>query len=116
MENKSTVMAEYDSKCRLYQNFTSEMEHQLRNILDAEGIVYNAITHRIKDRESLSKKIDRKNDKYSALGDLTDIAGVRVITYYAEDVDKVAEIVEKEFVVDRENSIDKRNALEPDRF
>lgn len=41
---------------------------------------------------------------------------MRVITYYAEDVDKVAEIVEREFVVDRENSIDKRNALEPDRF
>jgi len=93
-----------------------EIEHQLRNILDAEGIIYNAITCRLKDRESLSKKIDRKNDKYSALSDLTDIAGVRIITYYIEDVDKVAGIVEREFVVDRENSIDKRNALEPDRF
>lgn len=116
MENKSTVMAEYDDKCRLYQSFSSEIEHQLRNILEAEGIVYNAITYRLKDRESLGKKIDRKNDKYTALGDLTDIAGVRVITYYAEDVDKVAEIVEREFTVDKENSIDKRDALEPDRF
>ncbi len=116
MENKSTVMAEYDSKCGLYQHFTLEIEHQLRNILGAEGIIYNAITYRLKDRESLSKKIDRKNDKYSSLSDLTDIAGVRIITYYTEDVNKVAEIVEREFVVDRKNSIDKRDALEPDRF
>lgn len=116
MENKSTVMAEYDSKCRLYQNFASEIEHQLTNILDAEGIVYNAITSRIKDRDSLSKKIERKNDKYSSLGDLTDIAGVRVITYYEKDVDEVAKIVEQEFTVDKENSIDKRASLEPDRF
>lgn len=116
MENKSTVMAEYDSKYELYKKFTLEIEHQLRNILDAEGIVYNAVTCRLKGRESLSKKIDRKNDKYSALEDLTDIAGVRVITYYAEDVDKVAEIVGKQFTIDKENSIDKRDALEPDRF
>ena len=116
MENKPTVMAEYDSKCRLYQNFASEIEHQLKNILGAEGIIYNAVTCRLKDRESLSKKIDRKNDKYVSLSDLTDIAGIRIITYYTEDVDKVAEIVEREFVVDRENSIDKRDSLEPDRF
>lgn len=116
MENKSTVMAEYDRKYKRYQNFTLEIEHQLKNILDTEGIIYNAITFRIKDRESLSRKIDRKNDKYSSLGDITDIAGVRVITYYTEDVKKVAEIVEREFLVDRENSIDKRDALEPDRF
>lgn len=116
MENKSTVMAEYDSKCRLYENFASEIEHQLKHILVAEGIVYNAITSRVKDRESLSKKIDRKNDKYSSLSDLTDIAGVRVITYYEKDVDEVSKIVEKEFAVDKENSIDKRAALEPDRF
>lgn len=116
MENKPAVMAEYDSKCRLYESFASEVEHQLKKILKAKGIVYNAITYRLKKRKSLSEKIDRKNDKYTALSDLTDIAGVRVITYYAEDVDKVAEIVEREFVIDKENSIDKRNALEPDRF
>lgn len=103
MGSKSTVMAEYDNKYKLYKKFTSEMEHQLKNILDAEGIIYNAVTSRLKDRESLSKKIDRKNDKYASISGLTDISGVRIITYYTEDVDKVAEIVEREFVVDTIN-------------
>jgi putative GTP pyrophosphokinase len=39
-----------------------------------------------------------------------------VITYYSSDVDRVADIVRREFSVDRENSIDKRAVLDPDRF
>ena len=116
MGNKPIVMDEYDRKHNLYRNFASEVEHQLRRILTEEGIPYNAITYRLKDRDSLSEKIDRKQDKYTCLGDLTDIAGVRVITYYSDDVDKVADIVEREFKIDRDNSIDKREALESDRF
>ena len=109
-------MDEYQERHNIYQNFASEVEHQLKRILSEENISYNAITYRLKDEESLRGKIDHKSDKYSCLEDLTDIAGVRVITYYSDDVDKVADIVEKEFSVDRENSIDKREALEPDRF
>lgn len=116
MENKSVVLAEYDSNHNLYQMFASEVKHLLQGILREEGIECNAITCRLKDKGSLSEKIDRKQDKYKCLGDLTDIAGVRVITYYIEDVDKVAEIVEQNFTIDRQNSIDKREALEPDRF
>lgn len=116
MENRDIIMSEYEKKERLYQSFTSEVEHLLKKILEAEGIMCNAITSRLKDRESLKGKLIRKNDKYESLSDITDIAGIRVITYYTEDVDKVAEIVEREFEIDKENSIDKRDALEPDRF
>lgn len=116
MGNKKKIMEQYQESHNIYQNFASEVEHQLKRILSEESISYNAITYRLKDEDSLSGKIDRKGDKYSCLEDLTDIAGVRVITYYSDDVDKVADIVEKEFSVDRENSIDKREALEPDRF
>ncbi len=103
MGNKSDIMQQYDKKQRLYQNFASEAAHQLQSILSVEGISYNAITYRVKERESLGGKLDRKGDKYTCLEDLTDIAGVRVITYYSGDVDRVADIVEHEFVVDREN-------------
>lgn len=116
MGNKKKIIDQYQERHNIYQNFAAEVEHQLKRILSEENISYNAITYRLKDEESLRGKIDRKNDKYSCLEDLTDIAGVRVITYYSDDVDRVADIVEREFCVDRENSIDKREALEPDRF
>ena len=50
------------------------------------------------------------------MSQITDIAGVRIITYYSEEVDEISKIIESEFEVDQENSIDKREALEPDRF
>lgn len=116
MGNKSSILDEFDNKQRLYKSFASEVEHQLNRIISEKKIPCNAITYRLKDRDSLISKIDRKKNKYTNLNEITDIAGVRVITYYTDDVDKVAQLVEQEFAVDKENSIDKREALEPDRF
>lgn len=114
--NKMNVLKEYDKDKKVYERFAEDVENLLIKFLENNNITYNAITHRLKSRESLSNKIDVKNDKYEALSNITDIAGVRVISYYADDVDKIAEIVENEFAVDEKNSIDKRKALEPDRF
>lgn len=116
MGNKVNVLKEYDKDKKVYERFAEDVENLLMKFLENNNITYNAITHRLKSRESLSNKIDVKNDKYEALSNITDIAGVRVISYYADDVDKIAEIVENEFAVDEKNSIDKRKALEPDRF
>lgn len=116
MANKANVLAQYDQQYKKYERFANEVEHQLRSILEEEGIVCNAITSRVKERDSLDKKIDIKMDKYSNLSEITDIAGIRVITYYDSDVDRVAKIVEQEFCVDKENSIDKREALDPEKF
>lgn len=49
------------------------------------------------------------------MDDITDIIGCRIITYFADDVDKIAFIIEKEFDVDKDNSVDKRK-VEYDRF
>lgn len=116
MSNKTLILEQYDRLHSLYQRFALDVEFLLKRILLDESISYNAITCRLKERDSLSQKIDRKNDKYSDISELTDVAGIRVITYYADDVDRIAELVEREFEIDRENSIDKRKALEPDRF
>ena len=115
-DNSNNLLTQYDNNLRLYQAFESEIEHQIKRILQTNEITSNAITSRLKSRESLAEKIDRKQGKYTHISDITDIVGVRIITYYSEDVDKIAEIIEREFDVDTENSIDKRESLEPDRF
>lgn len=117
MINKNQdLLKQYDDQKRLYQSFVAEMEHQIKSILQANQITCNAIASRLKSRESLAEKIDRKQAKYKGISDITDIAGVRIITYYSEDVDRIAKIIENEFDVDYDNSIDKREAMEPDRF
>ena len=42
--------------------------------------------------------------------------GLRVITYFEDDVNKIAKMIEEEFEIDRANTIDKRQLLDPDRF
>lgn len=116
MKGKENILLEYDAQNLLYSNFAFKVKQLLEEMIKSERISYNEATCRLKKRNSLAKKIDKKMDKYKCLGDITDIAGVRIITFYSDDVDKVAELVEKEFEVDRDNSIDKRKALEPDRF
>lgn len=116
MSNKTAVLTQYDQQRKKYERFAREVEHQLRCILEEEGIVCNAITSRVKERDSLTQKIDVKSDKYKSLSKVTDIAGIRIITYYDSDVERAAKIVEREFCVDKENSINKREALGPEKF
>ena len=116
MSNKTAVLTQYDQQRKKYERFAREVEHQLRCILEEEGIVCNAITSRVKERDSLTQKIDVKSDKYKSLSEVTDIARIRIITYYDSDVERAAKIVEREFCVDKENSINKREALGPEKF
>ena len=116
LDKTRNILEEYDSKKSLYSHFLSEIEHQVKSILQTSGISVNAITSRLKDKDSLKGKIDRKDGKYESISNITDIVGIRIITYFSEDVDRIAEIIESEFDVDKENSIDKRESLEPDRF
>jgi hypothetical protein len=41
---------------------------------------------------------------------------VRVITHFADEVDKIGTLIEREFVIDPDKSVDKRKLLDPDRF
>ncbi|WP_433609570.1 GTP pyrophosphokinase [Dactylosporangium sp. CA-139114] len=81
-----------------------------------EAISCLAVTHRVKSAESAAKKIARDPDRYANHASIHDLLGVRVITYFSDDVDRVGEIIEREFDVDRQNSVDKRQLLEAKEF
>jgi ppGpp synthetase/RelA/SpoT-type nucleotidyltranferase len=74
------------------------------------------VTSRLKDRDQLEDKLRREGKHYKQLSDVTDIAGVRIITHFEDEVDKIGTLVEREFGVDPGRSIDKRKVLDPDRF
>ncbi|MBA4241266.1 MAG: (p)ppGpp synthetase [Sphingobacteriaceae bacterium] len=102
------ILKEYKDSKHKFENFGSKMIDLLSILLKDNNLNYHQITSRIKTEDSLSKKIESKNGKYSIILDITDIVGIRIITYFEDEVDKVAEIISKEFHVDKKNSVDKR--------
>ncbi len=113
--SREKILIEYDNQLRTLNNLSHSIKSLINTLLTSENIIAHTVSSRVKEKESLSKKIDKK-DKYTKLNEVTDIVGIRIITHYSDDVDKVATLLEKEFDIDDENSIDKREMLDPDRF
>lgn len=111
-----TLIDEFLSKKAIYDKCAAKVNSLLGELLSGAGIKVHQSSFRVKTADSLESKIKRKGYKYIALSEITDLVGLRVITYYDDDVDLVASLIEKEFVVDEVNSIDKRKAHDPDRF
>lgn len=86
------------------------------DLLETAEIQVHSVDYRVKTLESLERKLGRKSDKYASIEDVTDILGLRIVTYFRDDVDRVASIVEEEFYIDVANSINKSDNLDPDRF
>lgn len=107
---------EYDELLPLYEEVEQTALYLISNALKDSGIHIHQIAHRIKKRDSVLEKLTRKSTKYKFASELTDVVGFRVICYFSEQVNAVAEILGKVLDVDYENSIDKRAAIEPTRF
>ena len=110
------LLRQYESLLPVYRQMEKVIPDQLKEFFDEAGIIVAALEHRVKTKESLAGKLKLKGGKYRDIYDITDLVGLRVITFYIDDVDKVASIVERLFEVDWENSIDKRKAHEIDSF
>lgn len=110
-----SILKSYEAGRDTYQSFSSALAALISQLLKHEGIEIHSVSHRCKTLASLKGKISKKHT-YGLLEEITDLAGVRLITHYEDDVDKVARLIESEFKVDKENSIDKRVAMDPDKF
>lgn len=113
--DKNNLVHSFELKRDAYESFAQTVSNLISRLLGADGVTMHSVSHRCKTLNSFKVKVEKKNG-YEVLAEITDLAGVRLITHYEDDVDKVAKIIESEFLVDVENSIDKRKALDPDRF
>ena len=110
------ILEEYRSQMPVFEKMQAEVMQLLEEALGRSGIIVTAITSRIKTEESLQGKLALKGHKYHSLSDITDILGARVITFYTDDVDRIAAIAEQLFDIDWNNTVDKRKLHETDSF
>jgi len=112
----SGIMKEYEQRCKTFESFTEALKKLIDNLLKENRINVLSVTSRTKDIEDIKKTLTRKEKKVIGLNEIPDISGLRIITFFADDVDAVASTIETEFDIDKENSVDKRQLLDPDRF
>ena len=98
------------------QQLADEAYNLLCQELRKQGIYVTAIEHRVKTEKSLIGKLELKGAKYKSIDDITDLVGLRVITFYTDEVDKVAAIAKRIFDIDWQESVDKRKLHELDSF
>ena len=83
----------------------------LSDIVKELGLTVLAVEHRVKEEKSLAGKLERKGDSYNTLEDITDILGCRVVCFLSDEIDMIGQKVEENYVVDCENSSDKRDLI-----
>ena len=110
------LMQQYRELRPTLQKLSDEAYNQLRHALKEQGIYITAMEHRVKTEKSLTGKLELKGAKYKSIEDVTDLVGLRVITFYTDEVDKVAAIAKRVFDIDWQESVDKRKLHKLDSF
>ena len=102
------LLGQYHDLLPRLQELEQQVYTMLSDALEHMGIELNTLEHRIKTEQSFIGKLERKGQKYKDISDVTDLLGVRIVTFFTDDVDKVATLVKQMFRVDWKNSVDKR--------
>ena len=110
------LMQQYRDMLPELERVSEEAYNRLRFALRQQGIYITAFERRIKTEKSLAGKLELKGAKYKSIEDVTDLVGLRVITFYTDDVDKVAAIAKRTFEIDWQESVDKRKLHQLDSF
>jgi ppGpp synthetase/RelA/SpoT-type nucleotidyltranferase len=111
--NQDEFRKEYAKRSQDYKQLAFIAEDTLRDRLKSKNIKTAYVISRVKEEDNFIEKINRK--KYSdPFGQMHDIVGVRVVCLYTEDMEKIAELICKEFEsIGRD---DKVESLGPDKM
>jgi len=119
MPKKSLDLAGYLQKYEAGYPRFKQLAHKIQDfveaVLESNHLTVHLVAARAKTAESVREKIQRKAYKRPSR-QLTDKIGIRVITYYRDDVDKAVEVIQNHFDVHRKKSVDKRTALGLSKF
>ena len=103
MSDTARVVAQYREQSLLYHDFCASLSNLLVSLLDSKRFKYQ-ISSRIKSLDSVCEKIERNAAKgkfYRQLGDVEDLAGIRVVFYLESDKRRFLSALFKELTRDR---------------
>lgn len=110
------ILTEFRIKRNLYISLEKIVTEKLASIINDNHFFVMDISHRTKEVESLEGKLSKKSGKYKSIYDITDLVGFRVICYFSDTIDLIAQELDKNFIIDFNNSVDKRKTLKANEF
>ncbi len=104
--HRKNATEQYAKKRQLYDEFAGEIKNILTETIETRNLKINAIQSRAKEEKSFGKKAMTPNEqnpeepKYKKpMSDITDLAEVRVITFFPSTVGEVCQLIQEEFEV-----------------
>ncbi|RKQ90432.1 ppGpp synthetase/RelA/SpoT-type nucleotidyltransferase [Solirubrobacter pauli] len=116
MSSETDWSAEYARRLQTFDALRVAIHDRLAACLDREAIALSQIESRTKTVRSFAEKITSKGKYADPLEEITDLAGLRVIVYYPDDVRAVGAVIDRELTVDWTNSNRSGHDDPPDRF
>ena len=110
----TTAHEQYQELLPTLEHMRSTAESTLQQAI-ARADIPCVVTARVKAEASAAEKLVRKPE-YRTFNDLTDLVGLRIITLFADDVDRVASLLSGLFRVDESDIEDKRSDLAATQF
>jgi len=110
------ILEEYREALPVLEQLKEQVLTMLHEAIGRYGLEVTAVEARVKTEQSLAGKLALKGAKYATLRDITDLVGARIVTYYTDDVDRIASMAEQLFEIDWNNSVDKRRLHQLDSF
>src|SRR4028118_2107679 len=93
----------FETQRTTYEVLTNIVKNTLERLIKDAKIDYLSITARTKEIDSFVEKIVRKHYQNPSQ-EITDLAGIRVITFIESDALKVNELIKNSFTVDLSRS------------
>ena len=114
IEKRPEYQEWYKKNSPLYSACSATAKNLIKTLLERKNALYHSIESRVKTEESFLNKC--MDEKYSdPTSQITDLCGLRIITYTNHDVKIIRKIIEDEFQIDQENSIDKSEKMDDDQ-
>ena len=110
------ILEDYRKNKQDFVEMGDIVNNKLHEIVEKCNVKAFAIEHRVKKEKSLIGKLHRSEGYYNQFSDLMDILGARIICSFSDEVDILGKEIEKEFVIDKINSSDKRALIKADSF
>ena len=120
--HRRAAVEQYLAVREKYERFASTVRDILAQALEAAGTRVHSIEARAKDPESFGAKAELRSEAnpgepryHEPLHDITDLAGVRVITFFPRTVDEVGTCIRSEFEVIEHMDLG-RTLIQEERF